>query len=135
MGALAPPLGVAADSLPALVVGSAPPFFAVSLEAAPPVSPLLSDAALSLPPLDAVSSLAAASSLEVPSLDLAVEVVEVEVVCTAAFSALVSVGGVISGVLFGTASLTLPPPPQATRPTEQSSRMLAAITARPEVLN
>jgi hypothetical protein len=129
---------VAADSLPAFVAGSAPPLFVVSLEAAPPVAPLLSDAPLSLPPLDDASSLAADSSLdapEEPSLDLAVEVVEVEVVCTDAFSALVSVGGVISGVLFGTASLTLPPPPQAARPTGQSSRRPAASTARPEALN
>jgi hypothetical protein len=99
---------------------------------APPAA-LLSDAPLSLLPLDEASSLALASSLdepEVPSLDLAVEVVEVEVVCTAAFSALVSVGGVMSGVLFGTASLTLLPPPQAARLTGQNSRMLAAIAAR-----
>jgi hypothetical protein len=123
---------VAADSLPALVAGSAPPLFAVSLEAAPPVALLLSDALLSLPPLDDASSLALASSLEepeVPSLDLAVEVLEVEVVCTAAFSALVSVGGVMSGVLFGTVSLTLLPPPQAARPTAHSSKMLAASQA------
>jgi hypothetical protein len=124
---------VAADSLPALVAGSAPPLFAVSLDAAPPAAPLLSDAPLSLVALDDGSSLAAASSLEAPSLDLAVEVVEV--VCTAAFSALVSAGGVMSGVLFGTASLTLPPPPQAARPIEQSSRTPAAITARGETLN
>jgi hypothetical protein len=58
--------------------------------------------------------------------------VEVDVVCTEAFSALVSVGGVISGVLFGTASLTLLPPPQALRPTPHSSTKLAA---RPAVLN
>ena len=123
---------MAADSLPALVAGSAPPLFAVSLEAAPPVALLLSDALLSLPPLDDASSLALASSLEepeVPSLDLAVEVLEVEVVCTAAFSALVSVGGVMSGVLFGTVSLTLLPPPQAARPTAHSSKMLAASQA------
>jgi hypothetical protein len=102
------------------------------------VAPLLSEAPLSLPPLEDASSPAADSSLDAPvepSLDLAVEVVEVEVVCTAAFSALVSVGGEISGVLFGTASLTLPPPPQAARPTGQSSRRPAAITARPEALN
>jgi hypothetical protein len=124
---------VAADSLPALVAGSAPPLFAVSLEPAPPVAPLLSDAPLSLLPLDDASSLALASSLEeseAPSLDLAVEVVEVEVVCTAAFSALVSVGGMMSGVLFGTASLTLLPPPQAVRLTEHSSTTLAAIATR-----
>jgi hypothetical protein len=114
----------------------APPLLAVSLEAAPPVAPLLSDAPLSPLPFDDDSSLEAPSALEEePSLDFAVEVVEVEVVWTDAFSALVSVGGVMSGVLFGTASLTLPPPPHATRPTEQSSRMPAAITARPGALN
>jgi hypothetical protein len=93
------------------------------------VAPLLSEAPLSLPPLDDASSLVLASSLDAPvepSLDLAVEVVEVEVVCTAAFSALVSVGGEISGVLFGTASLTLLPPPQAASPTAHSNKMPAA---------
>jgi hypothetical protein len=132
-GALAPPEGVAADSLPPLAVSS---LFAVSLEVPPADSPLLSEAPLSLPPLDAASSLEPDSSpeeLEEPSLDLPVEVVdEVEVVCTAAFSALVSVGGVMSGVLLGTESLTLLPPPQAVRPTEHSSRTLAAIAAREE---
>ncbi len=127
---------MAADSLPALVAGSAPPLFAVSLEAAPPVALLLSDAPLSLllPPLEEASPLPLDSSPdpveEVPSLDLAVEVVEVEVVCTAAFSALVSVGGMMSGVLFGTASLTLLPPPQAVRLTEHNSTTLAAIATR-----
>jgi hypothetical protein len=115
-----------------LVAGAAPPLFAVSLEAAPPVAPLLSDAPLSLPPLDDASPLALDSSpdaVEVPSLDLAVEVLEVEVLCTAAASALVSVGGVMSGVLFGTASLTLLPPPQAVSPTAHSSKMPAASQA------
>jgi len=98
----------------------------------PADSPLLSDAPLSLPPLEAASSLLLDSSpdpVEVPSLDLAVDVVEVDVVCTAAFSALVSVGGVMSGVLFGTVSLTLEPPPQAPSPTAHSSKMLAASQA------
>ncbi len=49
--------------------------------------------------------------------------VDVEVVCAAAFSALVSFGGVISGVLFGTASETLLPPQAAER---QSSRQQQA---------
>jgi hypothetical protein len=128
---------VAADSLPPLVAGSAPPLFVVSL-AAPPIA-LLSDAPLSLPPLEDSSPLPLDSSPEavedVPSLDLVVEVLEVEVVCTAAASALVSVGGAMSGVLFGTASLTLLPPPQAARLTEHSSTMLAAIAARAEAFN
>jgi hypothetical protein len=100
----------------------------------PADSPLLSEAPLSLPPLVVSSSLEPDSSpeeLEVPSLVLLVALVEdVEVVCTAAFSALVSVGGIMSGVLFGTESLTLLPPPQAPRPTEHSKRTLAAIAAR-----
>jgi hypothetical protein len=129
---------VAADSLGAvsLVAASPPPVFAVPPAEVPPAdSPLLSDAPLSLPPLEAASSLLLDSSpdpVEVSSLDLAVDVLEVDVVCTAAFSALVSVGGVMSGVLFGTVSLTLEPPPQAPRPTEHSNRMLAAIAARAE---
>jgi hypothetical protein len=131
-GALAPPEGVAADSLPPLAASSllAPPL----AEVPPADSPLLSEAPLSLPPLDDASSLASLSSPEEPSLDLPVDVVEVavEVVCTAAFSALVSVGGVMSGVLFGTESLALLPPPQAPRPTEHSKRTLAASAARDE---
>ena len=42
-----------------------------------------------------------------PVVLVLVVVVDVEVVCAAAFSALVSVGGVMSGVLLGTASETL----------------------------
>ena len=101
----------------------------------PPAGLLLSLAPPELPPLGDASSLAFASSpdeLGEASLDLAVEVVEVvevDVLCTAAASALVSVGGVMSGVLFGTVSLTLLPPPQAARPTAHSSKMLAASQA------
>jgi hypothetical protein len=132
VGALAPPLGVAADSLPPPLPADSSLFAVPPAEVPPADSLLLSEAPLSLPPLDSASSLPLDSSPEELSLDLAVEVFEVvavDVVCTAAFSALVSVGGVISGVLFGTESLTLLPPPQAPRPTEQSSRTLAAITA------
>jgi hypothetical protein len=118
---------VAADSL----LADAPPLlFEDSPAEVPPAdSPLLSEAALSLLPLGDASPLPLDSSLdavEVPSLDLAVDVLEVEVVCTAAFSALVSVGGMMSGVLFGTASLTLLPPPQAASPTAHSNKMPAA---------
>ena len=104
----------------------------------PPASPLLlSPVSLELPPLadsppDSLSE-ASLEDSEEPSVEVpfaVVDVVEVEVVCTAAFSALVSVGGVMSGVLFGTASLTLLPPPQAQRATGHSSRMLAASKAR-----
>jgi hypothetical protein len=126
---------VAADSLPPLAAVSPAPLFAAPPAEVPPAAPPLSDAPLSLPPLDdddddswppLDSSL---DAVEVPSPDLAVDVVEVEVVCTVAFSALVSVGGTMSGVLFGTASLTLLPPPQAARPTAHSSKMLAASQA------
>jgi hypothetical protein len=118
---------VAADSL----LADAPPLlFEDSPAEVPPAdSPLLSEAALSLLPLGDASPLPLDSSpdaVEVPSLDLAVDVLEVEVVCTAAFSALVSVGGMMSGVLFGTASLTLLPPPQAASPTAHSNKMPAA---------
>ncbi len=58
-----------------------------------------------------------------------VPVVEVEVVCAAATSALVSVGGVISGVLLGTASETLLPP-HALNAGPQSSAAQAASVAR-----
>jgi hypothetical protein len=62
-----------------------------------------------------------------------VDVVEVEVVCTDAFSALVSVGGVMSGVLFGTASETLLPPPHELKVTPQRSVAVAASRVRPIV--
>jgi hypothetical protein len=54
----------------------------------------------------------------------AVEVVEVEVVSLASFSAEVLFGGVISGVLFGTASET-DVPPQELRPTPIERRTRA----------
>jgi hypothetical protein len=53
---------------------------------------------------------------EEPSLEVPVDpvdAVEVEVVSTDAFSALVSAGGVMSGVLFGTTSEALLVPPHA----------------------
>ena len=66
-----------------------------------------------LPPVDSeLDSL----SLALDSLSLLVfvlAVVEVAVVCAASFSALVFVGGVISGVLLGVASETLLEPPHA----------------------
>jgi hypothetical protein len=120
---------VAADSLPPLAALSPLPVFAAPPAEVPPAGLPLSLASPELPPLGDVSSLALASSpveLGEPSLDLAVDVLEVEVVCTAAFSALVSVGGMMSGVLFGTASLTLLPPPQAASPTAHSNKMPAA---------
>jgi hypothetical protein len=80
-------------------------------------------------------SLLALSSLEEPevgfSLDVLVvlvAVVEVAVVCAAAASALVSVGGVMLGVLFGTVSETLLPP-HAARPTPLSRITHVAMAA------
>jgi hypothetical protein len=83
-----------------------------------------------------LASLAAASPLDDDSSLVVVvfgvvDVVEVEVVCTDAFSALVSVGGVMSGVLFGTASEALLPPPHALKVTPQRSVAVAASAARP----
>jgi len=82
-----------------------------------------------------LASLEAASPPDDDSSPVAVfgvvDVVELEVVCTDAFSALVSVGGVISGVLFGTASETLLPPPHALKVTPQRSVAVAASRVRP----
>jgi hypothetical protein len=120
------------------LAGAADSFVALSLDAdfsfsaaAPPEAP----AVLGALALEEVSppSLAGASALEEePSLVLLVvlvDVVEVEVVCTAAASALVFVGGVISGVLFGTASETLLPP-QALSVSPHSSAAHAASATR-----
>jgi len=78
-------------------------------------------------------SLLAASPLEeelsLGVLVVLVDVVEVDVVCTAAASALVFVGGVISGVFFGTASETLLLP-QALSVSPHSSAADAASTTR-----
>ena len=76
-------------------------------------------------------------SLEEPVpvvLVVLVAVVEVEVVCTAAFSALVSVGGVISGALLGTASetLLLPHAPRLTASSAaQAASAIRAVKAAP----
>ena len=83
--------------------------------------PLVGSSVASLPP----DSFAGLSVFDV----LVVEVVEVEVVCAAAFSALVSFGGVISGVLLGTASDALLPPPQAPSVAAPSSSASASATA------
>jgi hypothetical protein len=99
----------------------------VPSEASPP--PLLSEEGFSpadAPPeledseLPPVPSEEGSSEPPLPSEDSSLEpvvvvllVVVVEVVCTAAFSALVLLGGVISGVLLGTASVTLLPPQAA----------------------
>jgi len=92
---------------------------------------------LELPPLGAASllSLLALSLLEEPADELSPEVVvvlvavvDVDDVWAAAFSALVSVGGVMFGVLLGTVSeMLLPPhPPRQTPPssTRHAARAL-----------
>jgi hypothetical protein len=91
---------------------------------------------LGVPALAGVSllSLAGVSLLEdelspVLLVLFVVVVVDVDVVCTAAASAVVLVGGVISGVLFGTASETLAPP-QALSARADSSVADAASTGR-----
>ncbi len=56
----------------------------------------------------------------------------VEVVEEAAFSALVSFGGVMSGVDFGTGLEALPPP-QAASPNTQRSAALASVASRRRV--
>lgn len=117
---------------------ASPPLEAPSLAAdfsfsaaAPPEDPavlgVLAVGAVALPSLLAASPLEEELSLGV--LVVLVDVVEVDVVCTAAASALVFVGGVISGVLFGTASETLLPP-QALSVSPHSSAAHAASTTR-----
>lgn len=69
----------------------------------------------------------------VPVVPVAVvAVVEVEVVSVASFSAEVSLGGVISGVLLGVASDTLVPPHAVTPSEARSIRALAASAVRRE---
>ncbi len=57
-----------------------------------------------------------------------VEVVPVEVFCAAAASALVSVGGVSSGVLLGTVSETLVPPQALSAEPQRSAAHAASAT-------
>jgi hypothetical protein len=98
-----------------------PPLGALSLEAgfsfSPAEAPPEGLASLEAAPLEGASLLVLAvlSPLEEEDVSLGVlvvlvDVVEVEVFCAAAASALVFVGGVMSGVLLGTASETLLPP-------------------------
>jgi hypothetical protein len=92
-----------------------------------PVAPAL----LLLPPVDSeLDSLSGElDSLSLPVFVFAVALVEVAVVRAASFSALVFVGGVISGVVFGVASETLPEPPHAPRPTPHASASTVAAAA------
>jgi len=100
--------------------------------AAPPEAPDVAGALAledgSLLSLAGVSALEEASPVLLVVLVL-VAVVAVDVVCAAAASALVLVGGVISGVLFGTASETLLPP-QALRASPHSNVAHAASATR-----
>jgi hypothetical protein len=132
-GALAPPVGLggadsspfAALSLEAGFSAAAPPegvasLAGVALEAGSLLSPVV------LSPLAGVASLGA--------LVVLVEVV-VEVFCAVAASALVFVGGVTSGVLFGTASDTVVPPhPLSVSPHSSAAHAASArraLTAAP----
>jgi hypothetical protein len=98
----------------------------------PPADSPSPDSAL-LPPADSeLDSLSEElDSLSLPVFVFAVAVVEVAVVCADSFSALVSVGGVISGVVLGVASETLLEPPHALSPTPHpsASRVAAAVVA------
>jgi len=122
-GALAPPVGLELpDSLPPL--GLAPlPADDFSSGAAPPEEPDSLEASLlvdssSPPSLLDVSPVPPSAPLPV----VFVAVADVEVVCTAAFSALVSAGGVMFGVLLGTASETLLLPHAARDRTSAAAR-------------
>ena len=111
------------------MVASAGFSFSFSAEAPPdvpavPGAPAFDDA--SLLSLGVVSPLVEELSL---ALVVFADVVEVDVVCAAATSALVFVGGVMSGVLLGTASETLVPP-QAPSVNPHSNTAHAASAAR-----
>lgn len=92
---------------------------------APPEGPVSLELSLPEDASDSLEPSPEEDSLLVELVFLAV--VEVEVVCTAAFSALVSAGGVMLGVLFGTASETVLLP-QAPRLRQSSTKH--ATTAR-----
>jgi hypothetical protein len=81
---------------------------------------------VSLAPVVLVEGVLVVGAVEV------VAVVEVEVVSAASFSAEVSFGGVISGVLFGVTSETLVPPQEASEKAEMSISALAASATMPE---
>jgi hypothetical protein len=97
-----------------------------------PPAALLSPEELSLSPSDSLPPVVLVEDSPLAGVVAVVAVVEVEVVSVASFSAEVSVGGVISGVLLGVASDTLVPP-QAARPRlESSMRALAASAMKRE---
>jgi hypothetical protein len=127
VGALAPPDGLdPADDFSGSfsLSADAPPDGVASLDSPAPLElpPLSGSSVASLPP----DSFAGLSDFDVLDVDVDVDV---EVVCAAAFSALVSFGGVISGVLLGTASEALAPPPHAPSETAPSSSATVSATA------
>lgn len=125
---MAPPVGLLASPVPVLA-------FSVVFSFSPAEVPPAGDPVAEPPALPALvdSELASlpAASLEAPDAAVPADVLVdvVEVTTPAAFSALVSVGGVSSGVLFGTASATLLPP-QPVTPRPQSAAADAASAAR-----
>ena len=111
-GAEAPPVGLAAPPASPVGLEVAPPAFCSSVAGAPPELPASPVPPLGWEALPSPSELSAPLPEEPSLLVLVVlvAVVAVDVVWTAARSALVSVGGVISGVLLGTGTETLLPP-------------------------
>jgi hypothetical protein len=132
-GAEAPPVGLlpAADSPPLPAAPFEAAFsFSFSLAAgAPPVG--LASAGVSLAGgvlLSLAGVSLAAEDVSLALLVVLVVVAAVEVFCEAAASALVFVGGEISGVLFGTASETLVPPHALTVRPHSSAAQAASAT-------
>jgi hypothetical protein len=148
-GAPAPPVGLLGPDSALPDGGSEPPVaLEPPLELSPPaeldppvlaggswVAPLELSLSLSVPPAD--GSLALVLSSPVPSAVVedfvVVAVVAVALVLVASLSAVVLLGGVISGVLRGTASATLLPPhaPSATPQAIKSTTALAAARLFP----
>jgi hypothetical protein len=132
-GALAPPLE---PTLPEDFSGSVFSLEAFSEDSpaeVPPAAPLSEEpdvsselSPVSLPSVEPVDSS--------PAVDLAavVAVVDVEVVSVASFSAAVSFGGVISGVLLAVTSETLLPPHELRPKPERSISALAASASERE---
>jgi hypothetical protein len=109
-----PPLVPELASEEGVAPAALPPELAPSPLAPPDCSPELELSSLAPAPVEALE----------PVVEV-VAVVEVEVVLVASLSACVLLGGVISGVLRGTASATLPLPPQA--PSARPARSMAAL--------
>jgi hypothetical protein len=95
----------------------------------PPVAPL--PAGSSEAPLDSLAPLDSEAPLPVPLEEVFVEVEVLEAAdALASFSAEVSVGGMMLGVLLGTASDALEPPPHAPSVRAQRARTVAPTAAR-----